>query len=128
MDDPAVLVLVGFFAFVLAMTKVLSDNWTKRKLIEARASEDVIRTLFRKESDPEMFAALKWGIVLASVGMGLIVSQYLPGGFEEPLAWGVVMVFGGAGLLAYYAVARALVRQEAREAPMPHRASFPGDV
>jgi hypothetical protein len=116
------LVLVGFFAFVLGITKVLADNWTKRKLIEARVSEDVIRTLFSKQSDPEMFAALKWGIVLVALGLGLIVSQYLPSRFEEPLAWGVVLVFGGAGLLAYYAVARALVRRDAGAAPGRHRA------
>lgn len=114
MWDSALPVFVSFFAFVLGITKVLSDNWTKRKLIEARVSEDVIRTLFRKESDPEMFAALKWGIVLVSLGLGLIVSQYLPSRFDEPLAWGVVLVFGGVGLLAYYAIARALLRRDAR--------------
>ena len=124
MVEGPTLVLVGFFAFVMGMTKVLSDNWTKRKLIEARVSDDVIRTLFRKESDPEIFAALKWGIVLVSLGLGLIVSQYLPARFDEPLAWGVVLVFGGAGLLVYYAVARALVRRDAGEAPGRHRASF----
>ena len=123
LNSPGI-VLVGFFAFVLCITKVLSDNWTKRKLIEARVSDDVIRTLFRKESDPEMYAALKWGIVLVALGLGLIVSQYLPSRFEEPLAWGVVLVFGGAGLLAYYAIARVLVRRDAAEAPPRHRASF----
>jgi hypothetical protein len=123
LDSPA-FAIASFFAFVLCITKVLSDNWTKRKLIEARVSDDVIRTLFRKESDPEMFAALKWGLVLVALGLGLIVSQYLPSGFEEPLAWGVVLVFGGAGLLAYYAVARALVRRAAGAAPQRHRTSF----
>jgi hypothetical protein len=123
LDSPGI-VLVGFFAFVLGITKILSDNWTRRKLIEARVSDDVIRTLFRKESDPEMFAALKWGIVLVSLGLGLIVSQYLPARFEEPLAWGVVLVFGGVGLLAYYAVARALLRRGDGDAPARHRAPF----
>lgn len=122
-DEPA-LVFVSFFAFVLGVTKVLSDNWTRRKLIEARVSEDVIRTLYRKENDPEMFAALKWGIVLVALGLGLAVSQYLPARFEEPLAWGVVLVFGGAGLLAYYAIARALIRRDAGAAPARYRASF----
>ena len=127
LDSPA-FALVGFFAFILGITKVLSDNWTKRKLIEARVSDDVIRTLFRKESDPEMFAALKWGIVLVALGLGLIVSQYRPSGFEEPLAWGVVLVFGGAGLLAYYAIARALVRRDAGAAPQRHRVSIDENV
>jgi uncharacterized membrane protein len=124
MLDGPTLVLVGFFAFVLSITKVLSDNWTKRKLVEARVSDDVVRTLFRKESDPELFAALKWGIVLVSLGLGLIVSQQLHTSFQEPLAWGVVLVFGGAGLLAYYAVARALLRRAAAADPARHRASF----
>ena len=122
-----VIVLLAFvlrFLLHRTITKVISDNWTRRKLIEARGSEDVIRALFRKESDPEMFAALKWGIVLASLGLGLIVTQYLPAGFEEPLAWGVVMVFGGAGLLLYYAAARALIRRDGGMAPGTHRASF----
>lgn len=122
-DEPGV-VVVGFFAFVLAITKVLSDNWTRRKLIEARMSDDAIRTLFRKDSDPELFAALKWGIVLAALGVGLMVSQYLPARFDQPLAWGVVLVFGGAGLLAYYAVARAILRRDADAAPQRHRASY----
>jgi Na+/H+ antiporter NhaD/arsenite permease-like protein len=121
LDSPA-FVLVGFFAFVMGMTKVLSDNWTKRKLIEARVSDDVIRTLFRKESDPEVFASLKWGIVLVSLGLGLIVSQHLHTGFDEPLAWGVVLLFGGGGLLAYYAVARAVLRRDAATDPGRPRA------
>ena len=124
MWESPVLVFISFFAFILGTTKVLSDNWTKRKLIEARVSEDIIRALFRKESDPEMFAALKWGIVLVSLGLGLIVSQQLHASFQEPLAWGVVLVFGGVGLLVYYAVARALLRRDAAAAPQRHRASF----
>lgn len=115
MWESPVLVLVGFFAFVMGTTKVLSDNWTKRKLIEARVSDDVIRALFRKESDPEMFAALKWGIVLAAIGVALVISHYLPSRFDEPLAWGLVLVFGGAGLLVYYAAARAVLRRERAE-------------
>jgi hypothetical protein len=122
-DEPG-FALASFFVFILAITKVLSDNWTKRKLVEARVSDDVVRTLFRKASDPELFAALKWGIVLVALGLGLMVSQYLPARFEEPLAWGVVLVFGGAGLLAYYAVARALLRRDAAAAPQRHRAPF----
>jgi hypothetical protein len=118
------LVFVSFFVFVLGITKVLADNWTKRKLIEARVSDDVVRTLFRSGSDPELFAALKWGIVLVSLGLGLMVSQYLPARFDQPLAWGVVLVFGGVGLLAYYAIARALVRRGAGRAPERPRASF----
>jgi hypothetical protein len=122
-DEPG-FALASFFVFILAITKVLSDNWTKRKLVEARVSDDVVRTLFRKGSDPEIFAALKWGIVLVALGVGLMVTQYLPSRFEEPLAWGVVLVFGGAGLLAYYAVARALLRRDADAAPPRQRAPF----
>ena len=127
LDSPGV-VLVGFFVFVLGMTKVLSDNWTRRKLIEARVSDDVIRTLFRKESDPEIFAALKWGMVLVALGLGLIAAQQLHTSFNEPMAWGVVLVFGGMGLLAYYAVARALLRRDAAAIPERHRPSFDEQV
>ncbi|WP_420127124.1 DUF6249 domain-containing protein [Longimicrobium sp.] len=122
-DEPA-LVFVSFFAFVLGVTKILSDNWTRRKLIEARVSDEVIRTLFRKENDPELFAALKWGIVLAALGLGVIASRQLHASFDEPLAWGVVLVFGGAGLLAYYAIARAILRRDAAAAPQRHRTTL----
>ena len=104
--------LICFFLFVLAITKVLSDNWTKRRLIEARLPEDVVRALFRKETDPELFGALKWGIVLWSVGLALVVTHYLRARFDQPLTWGVVLLFGGGGLMAYYITARAVLRRD----------------
>ena len=106
----AVPISVAFLLLVGWMTKVLSDNWTKRHLIEARLPEEVVRALFRKDIDPEMFAALKWGIVLVALGAGLVAVQALPYGVEDPLTWGVALLFAGGGLLLYYLVAGLIIR------------------
>ena len=122
--------IIALFAFLLGVVKVLADNWTRRKLIEARLSEDVIRALFASGSGPDLLAALKWGIVLAAVGVGVVISHFLPARFEEPLAWGLVLMLGGAGLLVYYAAARTVIRRDRAAGSMtpPRQGGFPDEL
>ena len=104
-----------FFALV-AITKIISDNRTKRKLVDAHVSEEVIHALFMKpRRDPELFSALKWGLVVAGVGLALVVIQVLPYEFNEPIAYGLMFLFAGAGLLAYYGIASAAANKDAAE-------------
>lgn len=109
MED--VLAVIGIFWAIpftlIALTKVISDNRTRRELIKAGGTEEMLEALFaRKEEDPRRYTALKWGILTASVGLALVVVQFLPISFEEPdpAAYGLLFLFAGGGLLVYYAV------------------------
>lgn len=87
MFDTGTIVPIAFLvtvAFMLvSVTTIISDGRTRRRLIEAGA---------------------------ASVGLALILIQFLPYRSDQPIVLGVIFVFAGAGLLAYYASARRLAR------------------
>ncbi len=46
---------------------------------------------------------------MLGVGLALVVVQFLPYDFEEPIAYGLMFLFAGTGLLIYYTITR---RQE----------------
>ncbi len=112
--ESPVLISAAFFWMIAAVTKIVMDNVTKRRLLQARVSEDVVRALFRKGYDPELFSALKWGLTLAALGVGLVVVQLLPVRASEPLALGVMLMCAGGGMLVYYLVATAVIRADPR--------------
>ena len=112
--ESPVLISAAFFWLIAAVTKIVSDNGTKRRLLEARVSEDVVRALFRKGYDPELFSALKWGMVLAALGIGMVLVPLLSLEPFGPLAIGVMMMCAGGGMLAYYLVATAILEADPR--------------
>ncbi len=115
MFDNGTLVPIAFllslaFAFV-GVTKIISDGRTRRRLIEAAATPELARAITAApKDDAGLYGALKWGLVTGAVGLALILIQFLPYRSNEPIALGVILVFAAAGLLAYYATARRLVR------------------
>lgn len=81
-------------------------------MIEANTTPDLARVVTAApERDPGLYGALKWALVLGAVGLALVVVQFLPYRPDEPIAFGVVLLFGAGGLLAYYAAARRLTGQ-----------------
>ena len=97
---------IAFFAAIAWTIKVISDNRTRRRLIDSGATEGMVAALFaNREQDPNVPASLKWGLVTVGVGLALVIVQFLPYDFEEPIAYGLMLLFAGAGLLIYYRMA-----------------------
>lgn len=55
--------------------------------------------------------ALKWGCILFSSGLGLVVANYLPCPFGSPIPYGVELMFIAAGFLAYYFIVKKQQKQ-----------------
>ena len=97
-------------AFVIVgVAKILSDGRTRRRLIDAGATPELATALAQApRRDPGLHDTLRWGLVTGALGVGLIVIQFLPYGADQPIVYGVVLLFGAGGLLGYYAAARRL--------------------
>jgi len=107
---PVAFVLALAFALV-AVTKIISDGITRRRLIKAGSAPDLARAITTtSQDDPGLYGALKWGLVTGAAGLALILIQFLPYRSDEPIVLGVVLVFVAAGLLTYYASARRVAR------------------
>jgi hypothetical protein len=95
---------VGFFAAAVMITKILADNWTKRRLTAAHVSDETIRALYARDREEDVVGALRWGLVLFGVGVALVMVQFLPFDFSDPIVYGLILLLASTGLLAHYAI------------------------
>lgn len=107
----AVLGLAAGFAWMAAR---LSENWMRKKAVESGASAELMESVFSAGPRPSRFRALKWGMVAVALGLGLSVEAALPYDFDDPVAYGVLLVLGGAALILYYAYVRSVDGEEDR--------------
>jgi hypothetical protein len=68
-----------------------------------------VREIIVQKEPPFLFGALKWGLVITFVGAGLVAVNYV-GDLTDPIAYGFMLVCGGAGLLVYYWIAARVMR------------------
>jgi hypothetical protein len=102
MDDIIALLIpiVGFICLV-AIVHIVVDSRVRRRLVETHASDELVRALAESESDSRRSGALKWGLVLAAIGIGFVLIDVFALGSEDPAAYGLLLVSAGAGLLFY---------------------------
>jgi|SRR5215207_976199 len=114
---PVTLFLSGAF-MIVGVTKIISDGLTRRRMINAGVTPEMVKAITEAPEELGLYSALKWGLVVGAVGLALVIVQFLPYRMDDPIMLGLGLVFGAAGLLVYYALGRRLVRQGgARHAP-----------
>lgn len=107
------LVPLGLFAMIAYIVKIVSDNRLRRKVLNSAASEEMAEALLdRQWAEPRTRSALKWGLVLFSLGIGVLVVNVLALGFESPMAYAVLLLATGLALLGFYAIERNEPREE----------------
>jgi hypothetical protein len=91
---------------ILAIIGVVLVNWfnyqLKKRLLDSRPADEntlqLIRDLWRPGNE-----ALKWGLLLLSGGLGLILLNFIHMDIENSaLGFGIEAVFLAAGFLTYY--------------------------
>lgn len=132
MDLEEVLVPIAFFLSVVAIAKILADYRARKKLIEKGIGAEEARAVLSSVGGSSRESSLKWGLVAASVGMGLVVVDLAS--FESgPIVPGIVLLFAGAALVGHYLLRREAPRRPEASAPTPPaagagHASSAGDV
>lgn len=89
------------WAFAWMVVK-LSLHWTMKKVSETGARPELIASLRDRGDSPGRYAALKWGMVAVALGVGVGLGAVLPYGFDDPVAYAVLLVLGGGALVLYY--------------------------
>ena len=90
----------------LAIIGIVLVNWfsyrLKKQLLDARPADENILGLIRDLWKPGR-ETLKWGLLLLSGGLGLIVNSFVPVDNDQTaLGFGIEAVFLAAGFLTYY--------------------------
>ncbi|NBB74388.1 MAG: hypothetical protein GVY35_11995 [Bacteroidetes bacterium] len=107
MEEVAVfLVPISFFAAIVWIVKIVSDNRIRRKVLDQRVSDELAEAILKKDtSRPSALGALKWGLIVIGLGGALVLLEMFSVDVDEPLAYGLMFLAAGGGLVAYYLIA-----------------------
>lgn len=98
---PVAIFLALFYA-VVTMFKTFFDYRLKSRLIDKGVSDESLPHYFLPDKPQSgLYESLKWGLVAAGLGMGLIIANYVPVGL---ISVGVVVLFVAAGFITYFMI------------------------
>ena len=103
-----ILIPITLFLTIAYVIKVIVDSRTRRALIGANGSEELVRSIMAGEDMRQKHSSLRWGVTLVAVAVGFGVIE--AGGWNE-VTPGVIAVLAGAtglGNLAYYFLTRRM--------------------
>ncbi|NOY61071.1 MAG: hypothetical protein GXO75_19340 [Calditrichaeota bacterium] len=101
---------IVFFIVFAAIIKILSDNKTKRILIEKGMLDENVKYLYGDRYDYNVPSSLKWGMVFTAIGLAIIVGRVL-GNFmydSDQITIALMFVFGGMAMILYYFIAKKM--------------------
>lgn len=127
MDDlVSGLILVGFPLVFAWMVVRLSEGWMRKKILERDPDPELVEKLWKRRESPSRYPALKWGMVAVALGLGILVEAVLPYDFDDPVAYGVLLLFGGIALILYYVYVDLRQVPPGRGSREPRRGESPG--
>ncbi len=105
------LVVIAFF-IIIAVVIIAWYNYKLKKQILAGGPLDSLSYKFFSSLSNFQHESLKWGVILLFGGAGLVLLEFIPFDPEESsLPYGIELIFVAAGFLVYYFFVR---RERAR--------------
>lgn len=102
------LIPITLFICIAYAIKVTVDAYTRRRIIESRGSEELVRSLLDGETRRRRQASLHWGSVLLALAVGFGLVEWLGANDVTPGVVALLLGATGLGNLAYYMLERRL--------------------
>jgi hypothetical protein len=99
-------IIGSFGASIYFFTKVLTDYILRKKMIEKGFVSPETQSIFKEQAVDNKFGALKWGLIIFSGGIALILMDFFSVQPDSTLPYGMFAVAVSLGYLAYYLIAR----------------------
>jgi len=99
--------IIGTFgAAIVFFTRTLTDYVLKKKMIEKGFVNDDTQAIFKRHTDENKYASLKWGLIVFFAGLSLIAMEYIDFYSNSPLPYGLFAVSVSLGFLIYYFIVK----------------------
>ncbi len=110
MDITGIVAIVSVFTTIIVVAYLFFSSRHKIRMALIQHGQDA--SIFRE--DREANSALKYGMVAVGVGLGLFAGCLLEsiGIQEEPAYFGMMLTFGGAGLILYYLIVKKKINND----------------
>jgi Domain of unknown function (DUF6249) len=114
MSGGEVVVPIFFFITVGVIwgAYVLTRHKERLQMIEKGLKADEIKSLYaRAAGKVNPLTSLKWGMIFVGIGVAVLLGVWLHAAFyvQEGVFPGLIALFGGAGLIVFYVIARRKV-------------------
>jgi hypothetical protein len=111
MTGVEIFVPIVFFFVVAAIfgSLILTRHKERMTMLDkGMKPEDIKQLYMRSSSQATPLGSLKWGIVFVAIGLAVILGMWIRESLyvEEGIYPALIALFGGAGLIIFYAVAR----------------------
>jgi hypothetical protein len=93
------------FVCIVMTIKIVVESRLRKKMVENHVSEDLVKQMLVADEQARRLSALKWGLVLTTVGaaFGLVSAFRLDS--DNPGTFGLLIGAAGVGMLAYHFIA-----------------------
>lgn len=89
-------------ASIILFTRTISDYILKKKMIDKGYVNEDAQAIFKRNTEENRFTSLKWGLIILSAGLALILMEFIDYDQTSPLPYGLLAVFVSVGFLVYY--------------------------
>lgn len=103
-----ILIPITLFVCIAYSIKTVVDAYTRRRIIETRGSEELVRSLLEGEATRRRLASLHWGSVLVALAVGFGLVEWMGGERVTPGVIAVLLGATGLGNLAFFLLERRL--------------------
>jgi hypothetical protein len=116
MNGQEVIVPIIFFITVGVIwgAYILTRHKERITMIEKGLKADEIKSLYaRAAGRVNPLVSLKWGIIFVAIGLAVLLGVWLRETYlvQEGVFPGLIALFGGAGLIVFYMIARKKVTE-----------------
>jgi hypothetical protein len=116
MDAQEAIIPIFFFVTVGIIwgAYILTRHKERMNMIEKGLKAEEIRSLYaRAAGRASPLASLKWGMIFVGIGLAVLLGVWLRETFlvQEGVFPGLIALFGGAGLIVFYMIARKKVTE-----------------
>lgn len=97
-----VVILGSIGTTLILFARSIADYILKKKMIEKGYVNEDTQAIFKRNTDENKYSSLKWGLIILSAGLSLVVMEYIDYETTSTLPYGLFAVFVSIGFLVYY--------------------------
>ena len=96
----------GFGTTLYFFTKVVTDYVLKKKMIDKGYVNEDSQSIFKHYKTVNKYSSLKWGLLIFSAGVALIIIDALHLDGETPLPYGIFAVALSLAFMTFYFIVK----------------------
>jgi len=116
--EPEIIIPIFLFGGTAAVLWKFFDTRHKERMTiieKGLVNEDLKHLYSRGAWKTNPYSSLKYGMLAAFIGVGILVSAFLSSMFyaqEEQITAGIIFLFGGLGLVMFYTIAKKRMSED----------------